>query len=304
MQVVMSRLLSDLAQKLEGIDVFLWDATEAEAPPAEILKTCEVYVPTYMSPRATLAIAEDMPNLRLIQLMTAGVDAHRGKVPSSVTLCNAKGVHDASTAELAVALILASKRGIPKFVRDAEGGKWESLHARALADSKVMILGYGSIGRALESRLVPFEVEIVRVARSAKSGVYPITELEGLLGEMDVVVVVVPLTDSSTGLVDTKFLARMKDGALLVNLARGPVVVTKDLVAELKTGRLSAALDVTDPEPLPPEHPLWQLPNCLISPHVGGNTSAFFPRIEKLVRDNLTRYQNGEPLLNVIDGDY
>lgn len=304
MQVVMSHLLSDLARGLKGANVYLWDATESELPPPEILELCEVYVPTYMSPRATLPITEYMPNLRLIQLMTAGVDAHRGKIPPGVTLCNAKGVHDASTAELAVGLILASKRGIPKFVRDAQIGKWESLHAQALADSKVLILGYGSIGRALEDRLIPFEVEIIRVARSERPGVHPITELESLLGEMDVVVVAVPLTESSAGLVDAKFLAQMKDGALLVNLARGPVVVTEDLVAELKTGRLAAALDVTDPEPLPPEHALWSLPNCLISPHVGGNTSAFFPRIEKLVRENLTRYQDGEPLLNVIDGDY
>lgn len=166
-------------------------------------------------------------------------------------------------------------------------------------------MGYGSIGAAIEDRLAPFEVaRVARVARSqrttARGEVQPLTELPALLPEADVVILSTPLTETTRHLVDGGFLARMKDGALLVNVARGGVVDTKALLAELETGRITAALDVTDPEPLPREHPLWRAPGLLISPHVGGPTSAFLPRAKRLLVDQLTRYVNREPLRNVI----
>jgi phosphoglycerate dehydrogenase-like enzyme len=217
-----------------------------------------------------------------------------------VTLCNARGVHDASTAELAVALILASLRGLPEYVRQAQTGRWRSGMRPALADRQVLVVGHGSIGAALERRLEGFECDVVRVARRAREGVHDWEQLPRLLPAADVVVLLVPLNDETRHLVDTAVLARMKDGALLVNVARGPVVDTRALVAECASGRLSAALDVTDPEPLPAAHPLWRTPGVLISPHVGGATTAMQPRVIRLIREQLGRFAAGEPLLNVV----
>jgi len=250
----------------------------------------------------------EMRNLRVVQTLTAGVDditARLSDLAPGVRLCNARGVHEASTAELALALTLAALRGIPGFVRAQDREQWQGAFHPALADKNVLIVGYGAIGAAIEDRLVPFEVaRVARVARSqrttARGLVHPFTELPALLPEADVVILSTPLDETTRGLVDGAFLARMKDGALLVNVARGPVVDTKALLAELETGRLTAALDVTDPEPLPQGHPLWHAPGVLISPHVGGPTSAFLPRAKRLLVDQLGRYVNQEPLRHVI----
>ncbi len=182
-------------------------------------------------------------------------------------LCNARGVHEASTAELALALTLASLRGIPGFVRAQQQERWQGDFHPALADRSVLIVGYGAIGSAIEDRLTPFELtRVARVARSARTTargpVHQLAELPALLPEADVVILSTPLNETTRHLVDAEFLARMKDGALLVNVARGPVVDTKALLAELESGRITAALDVTDPEPLPQGHPLWHAPGC------------------------------------------
>jgi phosphoglycerate dehydrogenase-like enzyme len=224
-----------------------------------------------------------------------------------VTLCNARGLHDASTAELALTLTLSALRGIPRYVRQQDEGDWSPAYKDddavvddALADKTVLIVGYGSIGAAIERRLAGFEVEVLRVARTARDGVHPISEIETLLPQADVVIVVVPATAETRGLVDEAFLARMKDGALLVNVARGVVVRTDALVAECASGRLRAAMDVTDPEPLPSDHPLWKTPNVLITPHVGGASTAFLPRALKLIDEQLRRFARGEELANVV----
>jgi phosphoglycerate dehydrogenase-like enzyme len=213
-------------------------------------------------------------------------------------------VHDSSTAELAVTLALASLRGVPGFVRAQATGEWRTGFHPALADRTVLLVGYGSIAAAVEDRLTPFECHILRVARTARTAargaVHALSDLPELLPRADVVVLTVPLTDGTRGLVDAGFLALMPDGALLVNVSRGAVVETDALLAELRAGRLSAALDVTDPEPLPPGHPLWHAPNTLISPHVGGNSSAFLPRALRLIRTQLLRYEAGEPLDNTV----
>ncbi|NKQ25849.1 2-hydroxyacid dehydrogenase [Streptomyces galbus] len=270
---------------------------------------CAVYVVPYLK-RQSVKV-RPLPllrNVRVVQTLSAGVDditAHLSALPAGVSLCNARGVHEASTAELAVALTLASLRGIPGFVRAQQQGRWQSAFHPALADRSVLIVGYGSIGAAVEDRLAPFELaRVVRVARSARTTergpVHPIADLPALLPDADVVILSTPLTEATRGLVDKDFLARMKQGALLVNVARGAVVDTDALLAALESGRVTAALDVVDPEPLPPGHPLWHAPGVLISPHVGGPTSAFLPRAERLLVDQLGRYVNREPLRNVI----
>ncbi len=249
------------------------------------------------------ALAE-LPRLEVVQTLSAGVEHIRSYVPEGVALCNGRGIHDASTAEMALALVLAAQRGIPEFVRAQEREEWAPERRASLADRRVLIVGYGQIGAAIEARLVPFEVEVVRVARSARDGVHPIEALPELLPDAEVVILIVPGTPQTVGLFDADMLAHLPDGALLVNMARGSVVDTEALVAELAAGRLRAALDVTDPEPLPAGHPLWRAPNTLLVPHVGGNSTAMRPRSLRLVREQLQRYAAGEPLANVMTGDY
>lgn len=262
------------------------------------------YVPPYDFSPVDSEIIERMSSLQVVQTQTAGVEHIRPHVPAGVTLCNGRGIHDTSTAELAMTLVLASLRGVPGFVRAQDAHVWAPATRPALADRTVLVVGYGAIGEALERRLSGFEVEVVRVARSARDGVHAYVDLPDLLPAADVVVLIVPLTDETRGMVDAAFLARMRDGALLVNVARGGVVDTDALVAELRRGRVCAALDVTDPEPLPEDHPLWDCPNLLVSPHVGGASTAMEPRAHALVRDQLARFAAGEPLRNVMTGDY
>ncbi|MFI5713138.1 2-hydroxyacid dehydrogenase [Kribbella sp. NPDC051620] len=272
-------------------------------PPA--LDTVEFYVPSYMGSSDVIEIVAEMPALKVVQTQTAGFENLLPVLREGVTLCNARGVHDASTAELAVGLILASYRRLARAVKNQEHGEWPSSYQElddSLADRTVLILGYGSIGEALERRLDGFECDIIRVARRARDGVHPITDLPELLPRADVVVLLTPATAETRGLVDAKFLAQLKDGALLVNVARGVVVDTDALLAELTTERISAAVDVTDPEPLPAGHPLWSAPNILINPHRGGASTAFAPRVARLVRAQLERYVAGVPLINVVAG--
>ncbi|MYW63700.1 dihydrofolate reductase [Streptomyces sp. SID8379] len=290
----------------EGLNYRFWNGEpDYPADPED----CAYYVVPYMK-GAEVAVRPlpRMTSVRAVQTLSAGVDHVQGGLKylrPGVQLCNARGVHDASTAELALTLILASLRGVPDFVRGQDRGEWRSGFRQALADKNVLIVGYGAIGAAIEDRLVPFEVaRVARVARSARTTergpVHALADLPGLLSEADVVIVVTPLTEDTRGLVGADFLARLKDGALLVNVGRGPVVDTKALLAELESGRILAALDVTDPEPLPREHPLWQAPGVLISPHVGGPTSAFLPRAKRLLAAQLNRFAAGEGLDNVV----
>ncbi|MGW7007483.1 2-hydroxyacid dehydrogenase [Streptomyces sp. NPDC054933] len=286
----------------EGPEYVYWDGEdEFPADPRDI----DFYVPPYMrgAEVATRPLRHGA-RPRVVQTLTAGIDHVQDHVPPDAVLCNARGVHDASTAELAVTLTLASLRGIPRFVRGQDGEKWYAGMYPALADKTVVIVGYGSIGAAVEDRLAPFECRVVRVARSARETergpVHAVAELPDLLPGADVVILVTPLTEQTRNLVDADFLARMPDGALLVNVARGAVVDTKALLGELESGRLCAALDVTEPEPLPAGHPLWHAPGALITPHVGGSSSAFPPRARRLLCEQLRLYITGEPLRNII----
>ncbi|WP_306328302.1 2-hydroxyacid dehydrogenase [Streptomyces venezuelae] len=289
-----------------GLNYRFWDGgPEFPADPAR----CAFYVVPYMKgPEIAVRPLAAMTSVRIVQTLSAGIDHVTPGVdalPPGVALCNAKGVHEASTAELTLALILASLRGIPGFVRGQDAEEWRAGFYPALADKSVLIVGYGSIGAAIEDRLAPFEcARVVRVARSARTTargpVHPLAELPALLPQADVVVLSTPLTPDTRHLADAGFLARMKDGALLVNVARGPVVDTAALLKEVETGRITAALDVTDPEPLPAGHPLWHAPGVLVSPHVGGSTSAFMPRAKRLIAGQLRRFVAGEEPVNVL----
>lgn len=289
-----------------GLNYRFWDGgPEFPADPAR----CAFYVVPYMKgTEIAVRPLAGMTSVRAVQTLSAGTDhvtPGLGALRAGVELCNAKGVHEASTAELTLALILASLRGIPGFVRGQDAEEWRAGFYPALADKSVLIVGYGSIGAAIEDRLVPFEcARVARVARSARTTergpVQPMSALADLLPQADVVVLSTPLTAGTRHLADAGFLARMRDGALLVNVARGPVVDTAALLKEVETGRITAALDVTDPEPLPPGHPLWHAPGVLVSPHVGGSTSAFMPRAKRLIAGQLTRFAAGEGLANVV----
>ncbi len=225
-----------------------------------------------------------------------------------MTLCDGRGVHNASTSEWALTAMLAHLRNFPAFAVAQARGHWMSRDefglTPELTGKRVLIVGAGAIGEALAKRLIACDATVVRVARTARDGVHGIDEVPGLLPDVDIVVLLVPLTPETTGMVDAAFLARMHDGALLVNAARGPVVVTEDLVAEVRTGRIGAALDVTDPEPLPDGHPLWSMPNVLITPHTAGAVAGLLGRAYALVHDQLTRFIAGEPLINVVTGGY
>ena len=262
------------------------------------------YVLPYMRGPAVLARAAEMPKLQVVQTLTAGYEEFLPLVPPGVTLCNAAGLHDTSTAELAVALALASGRHLDEFARNQSIGEWRFAFGRALADQRVLIVGYGHIGRAIERRLDGFEVaSVTRVARHSRTGpppVHPIEELHRLLPQADVMFLIAPHTPQTEGMIGAAELALLPDGALLVNVARGKLVHTDALVAELSAGRIRAALDVTDPEPLPSDHPLWRQPGVLISPHVGGASSAFFPRADRLIAAQLSRFVAGQPLENVV----
>ncbi|GIG97015.1 phosphoglycerate dehydrogenase [Plantactinospora mayteni] len=266
------------------------------------------WVPPFLAQPAAVPVAAKLPDLRVVQLLSAGADAWAGRLPEQVTLCDARGVHDSSTAEWVVTAILSYLRSFPFFARAQVRHEWSYDQVNPtdeLAGKRVLVVGAGSIGAAARARLAPFEVELTMVARTARPAerVYGVDDLPALLPETDVVVLLVPLTEATRGLVDAGFLAAMRDGALLVNAARGPVVDTDALVAELTTGRIAAALDVTEPEPLPAGHPLWDLPNVLLTPHVAGSVRGLLPRGYRLAGEQLRRFVAGTPLVNeVVDG--
>ncbi len=288
---------------LPGTEVAVVTLAEGAAPPASVADV-EFYVPSFFPTPASGEVMRHMKRLRVVQALTAGVDRLRPSVPAGAVLCNARGAHDASTAEWVVAAMLAALREFPRFALEQAAGRWAYQPTDQLAEKTVLIVGYGSIGAAVERRLAGFEVTVQRVARAARPGVSGLSELPSLLTAANVVVLLVPFTPQTEGMADGAFLARMKDGALLVNAARGAVVETAALCAELASGRLRAALDVTAPEPLPPDHQLWTLPGVFITPHVAASTPVSERRVVRLVRDQAEAYLRGDPLRNVISGTY
>lgn len=264
-----------------------------------------------------------MKGVRVVQAPWAGVDLLRNLFPPEVILCDARGVHDIPTAEWAVAAVLAMQKYLPFYVEMQQLGDWNKRwQAREIyhlshsneggppalvdevADYTILIVGYGSIGQAIEARLAPFGPTFLRVARSAREGVEPVSRLDELLGLADIVVLIIPLTSETRHLMNAKRLAKMRPGALLVNAARGAIVDTDALVQALNEKRIRAAIDVTEPEPLPLGHPLWKAPNLLITPHVAGDSAKFMKRLFTMASAQAERFVRGEPLLNVVTGEY
>ena len=285
----------------DGVEVVEWDL--AGPPPIEAGRRIDIVVPPYMGAADRLG-ALDGVDVGLVQSQSIGYDDIAAALPPGHVFANAASVHETSTAELTLALVLAAQRGIPDFVRAASEGRWAPARHESLADRRVLLVGYGGVGTAIEDRLAPFEVELTRVASRARDDeagrIHGIDELPQLLPAAEIVIVGVPLNESTTGLVDAAFLAAMPDGALLVNIARGKVADTAAILAEAQSGRLRFALDVTDPEPLPDGHPLFALANVLISPHVGGASTAMMPRMARLLRRQVERMLRGDEPLNVV----
>ena len=284
----------------DGAQVVTWNGSGD--PPGDV----EFWVPTYMfadDARRDQAFAA-LPRLRVVQLVSAGADVWVDHIPSGVLLCDGRGIHGSSTAEWVLTAILSVVREFPRFVRAQDERRWDPTTTDELAGKHVLVIGSGDLGENVARRLRAFDAEPTMVARTGRDGVHGVDDLPSLLPAADIVVLVIPLTEQTRGLVDARFLAAMADHALLVNAARGPVVVTDALVAELAAGRLRAALDVTDPEPPPADHPLWDAPNLLLTPHVGGGVRGFEKRAYRLVREQVLRYLAGEPLINIVTDGY
>ncbi len=284
-------------------EVIEWDGA---ADPPDRAAEIEFWVPTYMmsDPAARDQALAAMPALQVIQLVSAGADVWVGHVPDGVTLCDGRGVHGGSTSEWVLTAILAVLREFPRFVLAQQQRRWDPDTTDELAGKRVLIVGAGDLGMNVARRVRAFDAEPTLVGRTARDGVHGVQELPQLLPHADVVVVVIPLTAQTTRLIDARFLTCMPDGALLVNAARGPVADTDAILSELQSGRLRAALDVVDPEPLPPDHPLWAAPNLLLTPHVGGGVRRFPARAYRLVREQIERYLAGRPLANVVEDGY
>ena len=265
------------------------------------LSEITIYVQPYMTGSETLEPIRGMTNLQVLQVPNAGYESAIPYMREGIILCNARGVHNASTAELAIGLAIAMKRGFPDFIRAQDQSEWSHERMGSLSDSRIGIIGAGSIGQTLVSYLAPFEVEITTFSRSGDNSSLTIDQLDSRLPDLDLIILILPLNEASQHLFDARRLALMKDGAILINVARGKIIDTDALVAELRTGRISAALDVTDPEPLPSDHPLWKLKNVMITPHVGGDSAAFESRGRRFIEQQLQRIADGSKLVNVIN---
>ncbi len=278
-----------------------FEPVDRKAPNGPSIGEVGFFVLPYLTGANVLDRIDEMTSLQVVQTQTAGYENVIGRIPGPVTLCNGAGIHDTSTAEMALALALASTRHLDVYARQQAVGRWQPRWGNSLADQRVTILGYGRIGKAIEARIAGFEpASITRIASRARDDIRAIDDLSSILPETDVLFVIAPHTAQTEGLLDAAALALLPDNALIVNVARGKLIVTDALVAETGSGRLRAALDVTDPEPLPADHPLWTIPNVIISPHVGGASNAFHPRTDALIRDQLRCWAAGDPLANVV----
>lgn len=294
--------------EINGVRLLHW---ELDGPPPE--PHIDLVVPRYIGANETLAHLEGV-STQLVQGQSIGYDGVAEYLPPGHRYANAATVHETSTAELAVGLTLAAQRGIVEFSREGGDVAWFTGASRpSLADRRVLIIGYGGIGKAVDRRLTGFEALVTRVATSPREEVGPegtpvrvhgIDDLYALLPDAEIVILTVPLNDTTHHLVNAETLALLPDGALVVNVARGQVIDTDALVAAVRAGRVRAALDVTDPEPLPSDHPLWGLHEVIITPHVGGDSTAMRPRVVALIKRQIARLRRGEPVENVvIEGD-
>jgi len=291
-------LAADLGDLPDGVEVVVWPM-DGPSP----RQAFDIVVPPYMSMARVLERLEGV-RVGLVQGQSIGFEGVDRLLPQGLPFANAASVHETSTAELALGLTIAAQRHIDRFAVDTANGVWAPAFTQSLADRRVLLLGYGGVGKAVAARLEPFEVTVTAVASRAREEdgmpVHGVDELPALLPHAEIVILTLPGGDRTRHIVDDGFLAALPDGALVVNVGRGPLIDTDALVDHVRRGRIRAALDVTDPEPLPAGHPLWGLPGVLISPHVGGASSAMRPRIARLVRTQIERMQAGEPPVNVV----
>lgn len=271
-----------------------------EPGPLPDLSRVDLIVPTGRTRQPLLETLAAPGRLRVIQTLSAGVDWLAGRVPEGVMVCNARGVYDGPLAEWVVGAILGFERGLVRARDEQATGTWAAFEPGELAGLRIVILGFGSIGTAVARRLEPFGVEITGVARSRRDGVLGLEDLDRVLPDAGILVDLLPLTGETIGFLDARRLGLLPDGALLVNAGRGRTVDTSALTRELERGRLRAALDVTDPEPLPAGHPLWGLPNVLVSPHVAGDSPGSTVRAFALAGDQVRRFAAGQPLINQV----
>jgi phosphoglycerate dehydrogenase-like enzyme len=287
-------------------EILAWDPSDA---PPEGLERVEFLVPSYTAPSYLLGshgaeLLAGIPALRVLQVLSAGVEVWIDVVPPGVVLCNGRGIHGGSTAELGFAGLLAVLHHLPAQVEHQREQAWEGHLAESLWGKRVLIVGAGDIGQHFGAAARVFGAETTLIGRRPRAGVHPLAELPTLLPKHDVVLISLPMTPETAGLVDADFLAAMPDDAVLVNVARGGLVDTDALIAELSSRRLRAFLDVTDPEPLPVGHPLWRVPNLLLTPHVGGGSVGWERRANQLVADQIMRLRAGQPLGNVVEAGY
>jgi phosphoglycerate dehydrogenase-like enzyme len=284
-----------------GVDVIRYDPEGALPDGAA---RAQVLVPSFLATGEAVSMVTKLPELRLVQLLTAGAEAWIGRLPDGVALSDCRGAHGGATAEWIVSALLAVYRHLPRFVRAQDEARWDYHQTEELAGKRVLIVGAGDVAENTVRRLAPFEVETTLVGRRARDGVHGIDEVLDLLPEHDACVVIVPLTDDTRGLIDAEFLAAMPDGSLLVNAARGPVADTDALTAELTSGRLRAALDVTEPEPLPADYPLWSAPGLLLTPHVGGSVPGGLRRAYRVAAEQIEAFARGQRPPNLVENGY
>lgn len=298
-----ARLAADIHPVPDGVEILVWDLSTP--PPRERL---DIVVPPYLRGRDRFRVLADA-EISLLQGQMIGYDGVADLLPTGLRFANAATVHETATGEQALALALAAQRHIPEFVRAQDRGEWIRSWAPGLADRRVLLLGFGGVGQAIAERLLPFEVSLTVVARTARTvdhdrlgkvTVHAIDELPRLLPDAEIVILGLPDTASTRHLIDDAALSALPDGALVVNVGRGPLINTDALIEHARRGRIRAALDVVDPEPLPAGHPLWSTPGILIAPHVGGASDAMHPRIARLVRTQIERMLAGEPPVNVV----
>ncbi|MHA6784870.1 2-hydroxyacid dehydrogenase [Pseudonocardia saturnea] len=290
-----------LLAEVPGVTAVPYDP-DAELP-AEAARA-QVLIPPFLATGEAVALIERLPELRLVQLLTAGAEAWVGKLPDGVALSDCRGAHGGATAEWVVSVLLAVYRHLPRFVHAQAEARWDYHQTEELDGKRVLIVGAGDVAENTVRRLAPFGVETTLVGRRARDGVHGIDEVLDLLPDHDACVVIVPLTDDTRGLIDAAFLAAMPDGSVLVNAARGPVADTDALTAELASGRIRAAVDVTEPEPLPADHPLWAAPGLLLTPHVGGSVPGGLRRAYGVAAEQIAAFARGEQPPNLVENGY
>lgn len=286
--------------RVPGVTVIRYEPGAALPPEAA---DAQVLIPQFLATADAVRLVHELPRLRLVQLLTAGAEAW-SEVPDGVLVSNCRGAHSGATAEWILTALLSIYRHFPQFVRAQDAGTWDYHITEELAGKRVLIVGAGDVAAQTVRRLEAFDVGTALVGRTARNGVHGIDEVHALLPRFDACVVIIPLTDGTRGLIDKAFLAAMPDGAVLVNAARGPVADAVALLAELRSGRLRAALDVTDPEPLPPGHPLWGAPGLMLTPHVGGSVPMALPRAFAIAAEQIAAFARGERPSNVVASGY